>query len=104
MREEKPGEAVATAYLGQQLNFLGNEVLGTQTALDALQIAEKALSNQAIGIVYDLLASCYISDLAKFRMYEEKALPYATAAGDDFTITGCKMFECKSSVAVSVTA
>ena len=85
--KDKIGESVATAELGYQFILAGNTVLGTQLTLDALKLAEKTNNSQAIGIAFQNLGICYqYAEPAKYKFYQQKAMEYSAAAGDDLFI------------------
>ena len=53
------GESVILSELGHTLSRNGDNAGGVKVILEALQIAEKTGNNQAVGIIYCNLASCY---------------------------------------------
>ncbi|HUP11800.1 MAG TPA: hypothetical protein VM187_06300, partial [Niastella sp.] len=77
-------ESVVTAEMGYAFYFMGNTVKGTETVLQALRMAEKENSLQAIGIAYDNLSLVY-DDPIKQRAVLFNALAASTAAKDYMT-------------------
>ena len=85
--KDKVSESVVTAELGYQFILAGNTVQATQLILDALKLAEKTDNAQAIGIAYQNLGICYqYADPTKYKFYQQKAMEYSAAAGDDLFV------------------
>ncbi|RYZ23451.1 MAG: hypothetical protein EOO10_21020 [Chitinophagaceae bacterium] len=79
--DDKVLESVVTAEMGYAFYFMGNTVKGTETILQALRMAEKENSQQAIGIAYNNLSLVY-DDPIKQRAVLFNALAASTAAKD----------------------
>lgn len=79
--KDKTLEAVVTSEMGYAFYFMGNTVRGTELMLDAVRMAEKEKSQQAIGIAYDNLCFAY-DDPIKEKGIMLKALKASTAAKD----------------------
>jgi hypothetical protein len=82
---DKVLESVVTAEMGYAFYFMGNTVKGTETILQALRLAEKENSQQAIGIAYNNLNLAY-DDPIKQREVLFDALAASTAAKDYMTM------------------
>jgi len=75
-------ESEITAEMGYIIAINGNNLLGSELAFEALEIALKHGSKQALGVIYQDLAICFRDDTAKRKEYLFKALPNSEDAGD----------------------
>ena len=78
---DKAGEAVVTGMMGYAVSLTGNMTAGTDLLFNALALAEKSGSQQAIGMVYAALGYVF-EDRPKKKTYLQKALAASTAAND----------------------
>lgn len=75
-------ESIITAELGYIIAINGNNLLGSELAFSALEMAQQHKNKQALGIIYQDLAICFRDDSVKRKQFLFKALPNSEAAGD----------------------
>jgi tetratricopeptide (TPR) repeat protein len=77
---------VITAELGYIIAINGNRLQGSELAFTGLEIAREHNNKQALGIIYQDLAICFIGDSIKAIQYLYKATPCSEASGDYFNL------------------
>jgi len=79
-------EAIILSELGDMYYGYGDMTRGLEMIDNALKLAEKTGNKQAIGIVYHNYAFCYQDDIYYNKYYNQKALLFSQAAGDDLFV------------------
>jgi two-component system, NtrC family, sensor kinase len=84
--DDHVGEAIILSELGDTYFGYGEMTRGLKMIDSALKLAEKTRNKQALGIVYHNFAFCYQDDIYYIKSYNQKALQFSLAGGDDLFI------------------
>jgi len=79
-------QAVIMSESGDILYDSGKNTEGLAREFNALKLAEQSGNKQAMGIVYENLAFCYPDNFNLNKLYNQKALQYSIAAGDNLSV------------------